>query len=211
MANNPTVTEKAYNRLRQQTAKQLGEPVTSDRVKLVVMLRLQQEAILIRQLRGEPVATAETVAINEAITPHLPKLKGTSLRVTFVDGAQGHFKCQHCGKDNEKPIIATPAAFPVPAPAENAPVKPASLVDSVPGGVRMTYPKPPEPPAPRHDPGSIHDAAVTLADGTVIRPPLKRWQGPDLRRPAPPDNPAAPFGDNRTISQAMRTIDKAYS
>jgi hypothetical protein len=75
----------------------------------------------------------------------------------------------------------------------------------------MTYPKPPEPPAPRPDPGSIHDAAVTLADGTVIRPPLKRWQGPDLRRPAPPDNPAAPFGDNRTISQAMRTIDKAYS
>jgi PHD/YefM family antitoxin component YafN of YafNO toxin-antitoxin module len=47
MANNPTVTEKAYNRLRQQTAKQLGESVNSDRVKLVVMLRLQQEAILI--------------------------------------------------------------------------------------------------------------------------------------------------------------------
>jgi hypothetical protein len=76
MANNPTVTEKAYNRLRQQTAKQLGEPVGSDRVRLVVMLRLQQEAILIRQLRGEHVPTAETVAINEAISPHLPKAKG---------------------------------------------------------------------------------------------------------------------------------------
>lgn len=100
MANNPTVTEKAYNRLRQQTAKQLGESVNSDRVKLVVMLRLQQEAILIRQLRGEHVATAETVTLNEAISSHLPRAKPIGVDLHIVETADT-VACPQCSHEFE--------------------------------------------------------------------------------------------------------------
>ena len=66
---------------------------------------------------------------------------------------------------------------------------------------------------PRRDPGSIHNAVALVPDGNggvvETHPPLKRLQGPDLRRLAPPDN-AAPFGDNRTVSEVMRAIDRQY-
>jgi len=54
-------------------------------------------------------------------------------------------------------------------------------------------------------------ALVPDGNGGVVEthPPLKRLQGPDLRRLAPPDN-AAPFGDNRTVSEVMRAIDRQY-
>jgi PHD/YefM family antitoxin component YafN of YafNO toxin-antitoxin module len=194
MANNPTVTEKAYNRLRQQTAKQLGESVNSDRVKLVVMLRLQQEAILIRQLRGEHVATAETVTLNEAISSHLPRAKPIGVDLHIVETADT-VACPQCSHEFQpdkvrrtleeaqhaarermaKESAARAANAVVPQPAET----PRSVTDVVPGAGKISTGRTPPPNVVELKRPSIHDPVV-FGDGTKLNPPLKRpeaWQG----------------------------------
>jgi hypothetical protein len=198
----------ALTKAREAAASELRLPTSDWKVVRLSTLTSAHEVLQGALAAGERIDFKELLEVDRALADLRKELKTAApvaLKVSFVDSARGEFKCTKCGELNEAKDDAPAAETPV-QPADPTPPKaPGSIVAAVPGAAAMSRPQPKVVELKRP---SIHDP-VEFADGSVLAPPLKRLQGPDLRRYAAGD-PAAPFGDNRSVSQFQRDVDASY-
>jgi hypothetical protein len=179
---------------RERAASELGLPLSDWRVERLAKLVIADEAMQsLLVVAPERVDFGKMLDIDRALADLRKELgvtKPMELKVSFVDGVVGMFKCQHCHKENRvedyrappetnsQNVVATEKAVPAPAPG---------TVDLVVGAGKVSTGRTSNVVAvPRRDPGFIHNAVALVPDGNggvvETRPPLKRLQGPDRRR-----------------------------
>jgi hypothetical protein len=162
--------------------------------------RLYEAAVTLRVLTGERIPASEIKAADEMVQAArnaVPKKIDVNV---YIVGAPA--KCPQCGleltetkqtleeaRDATAARIAKESAARSEKLAVPRPSAPRSITDVVPGaaGISQLKPQPLNVVELKRDPGSIHNAQVTVPDGNggsvVLRPPLKRleprepWQG----------------------------------
>jgi hypothetical protein len=85
-----------------KVAADLGLDAGDDVVEHVATLRLARRKVLARMLRDDmkPNDPETLLRIDEALKPHQPKDGGLQIRVNFVEGVSGTYRCSACGEQN---------------------------------------------------------------------------------------------------------------
>ena len=134
MMDEPPRGEDVFQRLLEQAAAELGEPITSASVQIRALLMAQMHALRAAICRGEIISTAELLSLQERVGQIEPTAE---LKVFYT------FRCISClrswemGPDNERIEARARELFsqwrdaerarPVPAlPAPSSPKRPAS-------------------------------------------------------------------------------------
>lgn len=161
----------ALTKARESAAREIGCESTDFRAVRLATLMTAHEALQAALAVGERIDFKDLLDVDRALADLRKEIgvtKPMNLKVSFVDGVVGMFKCQHCHKENrvERYVAPEPPAKPVPKPY--ATITDASRVDGP--------PKPqPSPKVVELKRPSIHEP-VTFADGAVLNPPLKRLE-----------------------------------
>jgi hypothetical protein len=120
---------KRFEQLSHETARQLRCKLTDPRVEHVAMLKLMRENIQARLLLNEKVDTADVLRLDEALRAYMP-VSGSAaanephtIKIAYVEGVTGIYRCLHCGKQNElaeghyKPAVEAKTTLPARAAA----------------------------------------------------------------------------------------------
>jgi hypothetical protein len=181
--------------LLRDVGKLIGQPADSIAVRLVALARLKMDATEAQLLSGDPAVTVQDItALEEVFAKYVPK-PGMNLKVSFVSGVVGMFKCQHCHMENRVEDYRGPE--PKKTDSQNAVAQPS--VSAPASGTADAVPASPANVIPL-------DPAQRAAE---LRAAARVSNNVD---PGPPAAPRVNYNnpDNESISAFNRRVDAAY-